>query len=523
MRFRVGMLLAGTALTAVMAGPAASQTAASLLQAADKAIGASSVNSIQYSGTGWMGAVGQSFATEGDGSDWPRTDFKSYTATIDFPSMSSKEEHVRVQGNNRARGGGFVPLPGEVHTTSFVSGNYAWNLNQQGQPNAQAAAAGPRQLLTITASPYGFIKAAEQSGNATIEDRYYVRENRTLKVIGFTTGKYRVTGEFNNNNLLERVITWIPNPVLGDMMVEIRYSDYRDIGNGAKFPYRIHAHQGDNSLVPGGHNWMEVRVTDAKTNVPNAAQAVPDNVRNAPPRQEQVTNRKLGDGVWLMGGNAPNSVVVEFKDFIAVVESPDNEARSNAVIAEIHKTIPGKPIRYLVVTHHHFDHLGGVRTYAAEGATVVTDERNRDYFQKVVLGPQSRALDPDRLSQFPFAPTGPGPLMLATFTDNYAISDGQKSLMLYHVDGLQHAQDMLIAYLPQEKIVVNADLYGPPPAGTTPANVNANAVVLYRNIKRLKLDVAQHVPIHGNPGSNADFERIVGPVAARAPAQGDGG
>ena len=82
---------------------------------------------------------------------------------------------------------------------------------------------------------------------------------------------------------------------------------------------------------------------------------------------------------------------------------------------------------------------------------------------------------------------------------------------------------MVIAYLPKEKIVVNADLYGPPPAGGNLANVSNNAVVLFRNLKRLKLDVAQHVPIHGNPGPNADFERIVGPVAARAPATGGGG
>jgi len=46
---------------------------------------------------------------------------------------------------------------------------------------------------------------------------------------------------------------------------------------------------------------------------------------------------------------------------------------------------------------------------------------------------------------------------------------------------------------------------------------------LFRNLKRLKLDVAQHVPIHGNPGPNADFERIIGPVAARTPAPGGGG
>jgi len=297
------MLLAGSAL---MAGPAAAQNAASLLQAADKAIGASAVNSVVYAGTGWLGAVGQSFATAGEGSDWPRTDFKSYTATIDYASKSSKEEHVRVQGNNPPRGGGFVPLQGEVRNANFVSGNFAWNLNAQGQPNPQPGAAEYRQLL-ISLSPHGFIKAAQQAGNATVEDRYYVRQDRTLKVVGFNTGKYRVTGEFNKDNLLERVITWVPDPVLGDMMVEIRYSDYRDVGGGAKFPFRTHAHQGDNPLVPGGHNWMELRVTDAKVNIPDAAVPVPDSVRTAPAPQQRITAQKLGDGVGSWAAATPTA------------------------------------------------------------------------------------------------------------------------------------------------------------------------------------------------------------------------
>ena len=109
MRHILGMLLAGTAF---MVGPAAAQNAASLLQAADKAIGASTVNSVAYAGTGWIGAVGQAFAEGGTGTDWPRTDLKTYSATIDYASKSAKEEYVRVQGKNVARGGGFVPIVG---------------------------------------------------------------------------------------------------------------------------------------------------------------------------------------------------------------------------------------------------------------------------------------------------------------------------------------------------------------------------------------------------------------------------
>jgi glyoxylase-like metal-dependent hydrolase (beta-lactamase superfamily II) len=193
------------------------------------------------------------------------------------------------------------------------------------------------------------------------------------------------------------------------------------------------------------------------------------------------------------------------------------------VIAETHRLIPNKPIRYLVNTHHHWDHSGGIRAFVAEGATVVTDERNRNFYQRVVLAPQPRSLSPDRLSEFPFATTGPGTLSLQTFTDRYTIGDGTQTIELYHVDGLNHAADMLVAYLPQSKILVNADLYSPPAQGGNLQNVGANAVVLFNNMKRLKLDVAEHVPIHGNPGPDADFERIVGPVAARSRPTGDGG
>src|SRR5206468_10939161 len=150
------------------------------------------------------------------------------------------------------------------------------------------------------------------------------------------------------------------------------------------------------------------------------------------------------------------SVAVEFKDFVTVIEAPLYQARSNAVIAEVKKTFPNKPIRYVVNTHNHFDHLGGIRTYVAEGATVIADDRNKDFYQKVVLAPQPRSLLPDRLSQRPFAPTGPGQLMLQTFTDHYTITDGQQIIELYAMEGFNHSDNMLIGYLPKEKILVSA-------------------------------------------------------------------
>jgi glyoxylase-like metal-dependent hydrolase (beta-lactamase superfamily II) len=130
---------------------------------------------------------------------------------------------------------------------------------------------------------------------------------------------------------------------------------------------------GDHPLIPGGHNYIDLRTQDVKINVADAAQAVPDAVRNAPvPTQTNVVSTQLAPGVYLVAGGSHNSVAVEFKDYVTVIEGPLSNQRTNAVVAEVHKLFPNKPIRYLVNTHNHFDHLGGVRGFVAEGATVIT-------------------------------------------------------------------------------------------------------------------------------------------------------
>jgi len=510
----VSALLLGPAV-----GPAAAQNARALLQAADAAVGASKVNSIMYTGTGRISYLGQNFTTA---DDLPRVDMKSWSQTIDYGSKSAKEEMVRVQGNNPTRGGGAgFPITGEQRSTTLVNGNYAWNLNAQGQPQAQNDQAEARQFM-LWVTPHGFIKAALADPNATVTDREFIGAGRTLRVVGFTSmGKYRATGEFDAQNRLERVVTWIPNPVMGDMQVEIRYTDWRDIGNGIKAPFHIHMHQGDHPLVRG-MNYMDAQATEVKANVESASLTVPDAVRTAAAPRVNIQTTKLADGVWLIAGGSHNSLAVEFKDFATIIEAPLDDARTNAVIAETKRLIPGKQIRYVVNTHHHWDHSGGLRAAYAEGATIVTNELNKDFYERVMLVPQPRSLSPDRLSQFPFATTGPGPGKLETYRERHAISDGDQSIISYHVEGFNHAGDMAIVYLPKSEILINADM-GPPAAGTPVANVSPNSIALYNNIKRLKLDVSQHVPIHGNPSSNADFERTVAPAAARTrPASPEG-
>lgn len=513
---RLLVLVAALALMVLTAGTAAAQDARAVLQAASKAMGAP--KTVQITGTGWTAAVGQSFSPE---QDWPRFEVTRYTRTIDYDARSSREELTRRQGSYPPQGGGGTPLQGEQQQVFIVSGNSAWNM-VDGKPVPQAGlylaglpVAEFRQL-DILLTPHGFLRAAMAANNATAISLTLpgspgaITQNGKATLVSFTAmGKYRVVGTFNDQNLLELAQTSVANPVYGDMLYELRYTNYKDFG-GVKFPTLLHIHQGDPRLSVA-HNSMEITLSDVQPNVSVPAMTVPDAVRTATAPPVRAESQKLADGIWLVAGGTHNSVAVEFRDFVTVIEAPLNEERSLAVLGEVSRLIPNKPIRYVVNTHHHFDHSGGLRTYLAQGATIVTHQRNREYYDRVLFNPAPRTLQPDRFSTYyPYFVGGRRPLPIETVNQKFVVSDGVRTLDLYPMQGLNHNANMLIAYFPKEKILVNADLYTPPAQGAQAPPPNANMRSLNQNIQRLKLDVAQHVPIHGQPGPGDQFLKIVG-------------
>jgi len=499
-------LLVFCAVQVLMVWTAAAQDAQSVLQAAATAMGATNLKSIQYSGTGWKGALGQNFSPD---LDWPRSEITSYTRTIDFDAKSSREEMVRIQGNNPARGGGGTPIEGERREVFLVSGNYAWNI--VGGNVVPAPAAAEVRQLEIWLTPHGFLKGA-MAGNPTAISRNEYGERVT--VVSFTAlGKYRVNGTINGEGLVLRVQTWVPNPVVGDMYYENVYTNYKDFG-GLKLPATFHQHQDrdDNERKPnvsGGDHSFGLNVANVEANVTVATLDVPAAVREATVAPVRVESQQLADGVWYLGGGSHNSVAVEFSDYSVVVEAPLNEQRSLAVIEEVEKLIPNKPIRFLVNTHHHWDHVGGMRAYVHHGVTVIMHEWNRAYYEELVTEKQW-ILQPDRLSLYPPEEIAEG-YTFETFREKYVLSDGTRNLEIHHVQGVNHSTGMLMAYLPQEKIVVEADLYSPPSgAQATPATPNASNRTFWQNIRRLNLDIATIVPIHGPAVPMSDFMSFMG-------------
>src|SRR5712691_12737031 len=357
------VLVAVLALMVMTVGTASAQDAKAVLQAASKAMGAP--KTVQITGTGWNAAVGQSFSPQ---EDWPHFEVTRYTRTIDYDAKSSREELTRRQGNNPPRGGGGTPLQGEQRQVAIVSGNYAWNMDGEKavpQPGTYLAGVPMAEFrqLDIMLTPHGFLKAAQAANPTAIsltlpQSPGGITQNGKATLVSFTAmGKYRVNGTFNDQNMLELVQTWIANPVYGDMLYELRYTNYKDFG-GVKYPTVLHIHQGDPRLSVA-HNSMEITLTNVQPNVSVPAVTVPDAVQKATAPPVRAESQKLADGVWLIAGGTHNSLAVDFRDFVTVIEAPLNEERSLAVLGEVSRLIPNKPIRYVVNTHHHFDHSGG--------------------------------------------------------------------------------------------------------------------------------------------------------------------
>jgi len=410
---------------------------------------------------------------------WPPFDVSSYTASIDFESASAR---VQIERSQTVEAGRLRPAPVVQRVDQYVSGNQAWSrlVLPNAAPGASLTAtsqpaAAEERAAEIWVTPQGFLKAA-------------LAHNASSKVIkggaevAFTVdGKHRYVGTLNAKNQVERVKTWIDNPVLGDTLVETRFSDYKSI-NGVQFPAHI-------VRTLGGYPVLDLQVSGVKLNSPVEI-SVPQEFNAATTPAVTVTSTQLADGVFYLTGGTHHSVAIEQQDHIVVVEAPLDEQRSLAVIAKVKEIIPNKPIKYLINTHAHFDHSGGLRTFVAEGATIVTHQLNRVYYQKAWAAP--RTLNPDLLA------SSHKVAHFETFKSKHVLTDGHRAIEIHPIAGSGHNDAFALIYLPTEKVLIEADAYTPTAANVpAPVAPNPYSVNLYDNIQKLKLDVAQIAGLHG--------------------------
>ena len=466
--------LAGTVLVLSLSWTVAAQDAKTVIDNASKAMGADNLKTIQYSGPGSEFSFGQAPVP---GQPWPVFKNKTYMRTVDFEAPAFRIDRVAEPPDLQRRGGGLAPA--QTQTVVF-NANTPW----------------PQQLQ-IWMTPSGFLKTAASS-NATVKSQ--TMSGKKYSVVTFTgKNNAKVNGYINDQNMVEKVETWIDDPMLGDTMLEASYADYKDFG-GVKFPTRIVQKQ-------AGLPILDLTVTDVKANAatniqPPQGRGGAGGAGGGPPA---VSSQKLADGVYLILP-AYAALAVDFKDYIVVIEGPQSEARATAIIDETKKLIPNKAIRYVINTHGHFDHSSGLRAFIAEGATIITHQQNKAYYEKIFAQPHT--LNPDKQEQ------AKKKLNIETMTDKKVLTDGNHVTELHRLQNSLHNEGLIVAYLPKEKILVEADAFNPPAQANAPATPNPNNFNLVENLNRLKLDVETIIPIHYPADSRkvtlAELTRIVG-------------
>ena len=497
---------------------------APILDAAAKEIGEATFTCVTFSGTGYGAAVGQTYENAVN-IDWPRIDsLANYTRTINWQAGTSVETFDRKPGLNPASwkyGLGWqdgTPTQKALRQTHIVNGRHAWHIDGDGPPVAVPPELAELYQLDLWLNPPGFLKAARMPGANPValwrweqiekgRDGNVVSPEKVHVVAITMLGKYRVDATVNSKNQITRIKATVSEPALGDFNIEHESTEQMTFGS-VKWPIAWHSHHGwdDNWQFyrqSTGHNGYGGKFPTVQPNACGQPVPVPAAVQSASFEPPPVTVEKMADGVYLMGGGPANSYVVEFADFVAVFEAPIDEERSLAVIEAIAKLAPGKPIRWLITSHPHFDHIGGLRTYLHIGATIVTHMKNLAFLNRDVLNYEPRTVKPDIVAKWPPTEVSEG-YNYEAVQESYVITDNTRILRVMYVQPLQHAAGMLMAYLPAERIAFEADLFDthePARAAQLPS-----MRVLANQVERMKLEVTTLAPVHGKPVPWSTFQ-----------------
>ena len=460
------------------------QTAA-LIQQAEAAMGSALLKTLTVTGRGSGASVGQAYAP---GMAWPGLHLTALSRSMNFESTSFREETIRSR--SEPLGGGAVPLFGTGDARGVVLAREAFAWNVAGTATVSAPAALSTRVHDLwTGTPQGAIKAAARFGARAGVRRTFLRRWDTLAID--MPGQFSATLVLEDNGLISRIESTLQSAVLGDMSVVTEFHGYTRRA-GLMFPSQI-------AQTQGGFAALDLKVTDVAADE-TVEITIPDEVRAA---GENVSVEKVADGVWFLAGGTHNSVVIESAEELVLVEAPLHDGRVRAVLDAANKLVAGKRVKTVVNTHHHFDHAGGLRMAAAEGATLITSTVAKPYFEAAFAQPQTRA--PDALTK-----SGRTPMLIGV-DGKMVLGDAKHPIEIHSLQDSIHAQGLLVVWLPREQLLIEADAYTPgPPNAPPPEKPNANHLNLAQNLERLGLAPQRILPLHGRVVPAADFYAQIG-------------
>ena len=371
---------------------------------------------------------------------------------------------------------------------TVLDGDVAFNVSAEGQATRAGAEAARDRRIEMLHHPIVALRAALDE-RATLGN---IRQNEGESLVDVTTPDgHRLTLAVD---ALTHVPAWIEtvaaHPNLGDVAVRTTFADYALV-DGLRLPQRL-------TTTLDRYLQFDLRVSRYDTSADTSTLAAPDAVRAATlpePPAVRVDVEPIASGIWRLAGSGNHrSIVFEFDDHLLLFEVPLNEARSKAVI-DVARTLSPKPLTHAVVSHHHFDHSGGLRVAVAEGLTIITHRANEAFFEMLVARPHT--ITPDALA------LAPRPLALELVDDEMTLADDSMEVRLYHLVDNPREGTNLYAYVPRDRILVHADLYD----STWLQHLWGENVL--DNLSQRGLRVDRHVPVHGAMEPFADMVRNI--------------
>ena len=456
--------------------------AAAALGGADRIL---AVSTLTFEGEGTRYNLGQDVTPGASGETFTLT---GYRRDLDVAGGRARTELTFQPNFAYFRG------PDAIAQVAGIDGDVGYNVAANGDASrVNRAAAGDRRV-ELYHTPISALRAAldpmASVTNAREEGSESVVNVQTADGDAFTL----VTD--GTTHLPNRVMSMSDNTNLGDVTIATSFADYQDI-DGLQLPTLV-------TTMVDDFTTEEIRVASQTVDGAVGDLAAPADAASAPeataPPPASVNVDELADGVWHLTGQSHHSVVVEFSDHLMLIEAPQNDTRALAVIAQARELRSDKPVTQLVNTHHHFDHSGGVRAAISEGLTVITHEGNVDFFERIAARPHT--IQPDALAMNPMSVTIEG------VADERTITDGERTVTLYTVSGA-HSETMLMAYLPEARILVEVDVYNPGP------NAQSFSAEFFENVQARNLQIDRIVPLHAGVAPYSQFEEEAMAAAAR--------
>ncbi len=452
---------------------------AKVIDAAAEALGGKArvmaVKSLIIEGSGIQPNIGQNPDPMGPLNNWNVPEFKR---AIDVQNGRMRIDQHRVAAFKFA-------LATDVKQTFSVDGDVAFNAGNNGPARAGDAVAKDRRI-DMLGNPIVIVRAALDPA-AKFSN---LKKKGNLETLDLTTAKGdSVTIAFDAKTKLPASVSWMSSSEnLGDVLNSVAFSNYETV-SGVKLPKRY-------LTTMDFRNWVTQDINVSKNTVDgdvgdlSAPAAVKSAAAPVPP-PARVDVIPVGKGLWwLQGSGNAFSALIEFDNHMTLFEAPTSEARSKAVIDKARTVVPNKPLTEVIVTHHHFDHTGGLRTAVAEGLTVISHKNNEAIFKEVTS--RRATLKPDLLAK------SGKKLQFRGFDDSLTLKDATNEVILYHVKDDDHAPYLIMAWAPREKIFLQGDLID---VGWTQhpwADIYAN------NLKLRGIEFTKDVPVHGKIATRAE-------------------